>query len=135
MANAIYDKGREAFAKGEISWTSHDIKLVLIDVAEYTPSLTTHQYLSDVPSAARIATSGNLASKTATAGVCDAADVVLSGVTGDTAEALVIYRDTGTESTSPLIAYMDTGSGLPITPNGSDITIVWDSGAKKIFRL
>ena len=34
-----------------------------------------------------------------------------------------------------LIAYIDTATGLDVTPNGSDITITWDSGASKIFSL
>jgi len=67
--------------------------------------------------------------------VADAADVILSSVTGDTCEAIVIYKHTGTESTSRLIAYIDTATGLPVTPNGGDITIQWDSGANKIFKL
>ena len=33
----------------------------------------------------------------------------------------MIYKDTGSEATSPLIAYIDTATGLPITPNGGDI--------------
>lgn len=28
-----------------------------------------------------------------------------------------------------------TGSNLPITPNGGNITVTWDSGANKIFKL
>ena len=35
-------------------------------------------------------------------------------------EAIVIYVDTGTEATSPLVAFIDTATGLPITPNGGD---------------
>ena len=32
--------------------------------------------------------------------------------------------------------YIDSGfTGLPVTPNGSDLTIVWDSGSNKIFKL
>jgi hypothetical protein len=38
--------------------------------------------------------------KTVTDGVADANDVTLTAVTGDPSEALVIYKDTGTESTS-----------------------------------
>ena len=135
MANAMYDKGRESFLKGEISWNSDDIKVVLVDTADYTVNLSTDQYLSDVASGGRVATSGNLASKTTAAGVADAADVTLTAVTGDVSEALVIYKDTGTASTSRLIAYIDTATGLPVTPNGGDITITWDSGSNKIFKL
>lgn len=135
MANALYDLGRQAFLTGSISWTSDDIKVVLIDTNDYTVNLATHQYLSDVPSIARVATSSNLSSKTATAGVADAADIVFADVTGDVSEAIIIYKDTGIESTSPLIAYIDTSTGLPITPNGADIIVSWSDGANKIFKL
>ena len=135
MSNALYDKGREGFAGGAIDWDTDNIKLVLIDTADYTVNLATHDNLDDIPAAARVATSGNLASKTVAAGVADAADLTLSAVTGDPSEALAIYKDTGTESTSRLIAYIDTATNLPITPNGGDINVVFDSGANKIFKL
>lgn len=135
MANALYDKGRQKFLEGSIDWLNDAIKVVLIDTADYTVDLATHDFLDDIPAAARVATSGNLASKTSTDGVADAADVTLSSVSGDESEALVIYKDTGTEGTSALIAYIDTATGLPVTPNGGDINIVWDDGADKIFKL
>ena len=135
MANGLYDKGREGFLDGSIDWDTDNIKVVLVDAADYTVNLATDDNLDDVPAAARVATSANLASKTVTDGVADAADVTFSSVTGDPSEALVIYKDTGVESTSRLIAYIDTATGLPVTPNGGDITIAWDSGANKIFKL
>jgi hypothetical protein len=135
MANALYDLGRESFLRGEISWNADDIKCVLVDLADYTPTLATDQFLSDVPVAARVATSPNLASKDTTDGVADAADSTFTAVTGDQSEALVIYQDTGVEGTSRLIAFIDTATGLPVTPNGGDITVQWDNGANKIFKL
>ena len=135
MANALYDKGRQGFLEGDIDWTGDNIKLLLVDTADYTVDLATHDFLDDVPVAARVATSGNLGSKTATDGVADAADVTLSSVSGDQSEAIVIFQDTGVESTSRLIAYIDTATNLPVTPNGGDITIQWDNGANRIFKL
>ena len=135
MANALYDKGRQAFLEGSIAWLSANIKLALMDNADYTVNLATHDFFDDVTSAGRVAISGNFASKTSTDGVADAADVTLSAVTGDSIESIVIYKDTGTESTSPLIAYIDTATNLPVTPNGGDITVQWDNGANKIFKL
>jgi hypothetical protein len=135
MANALYGKGREKFLNADIDWAADNIKIVLVDVADYTVSIDTHEFLSDIAAGARVATSGNLASKTSTLGVADAADVTLTAVTGDQSEALVIYKDTGSAATSPLIAYMDTATGLPVTPNGADITITWDNGSNKIFKL
>jgi hypothetical protein len=135
MANALYDRGRQAFLEGTIASLTDNIKCVLVDTATYTVNLATHQFLSDIPAGERVATSANLGTKTTAAGVFDAADVVFSAVTGDVAEALVIYKDTGVAATSPLIAYIDTATGLPVTPNGGDITVTWDSGANKIFKL
>jgi hypothetical protein len=135
MANALYDKGREGFLDGSIDWDSDDIRVILIDTDDYTVNLATHDNLDDIPAAARVATSGALTGKTVTDGVADADDVTFSSVTGDQSEALVIYKHTGTESTSRLIAYIDSATGLPVTPNGGDITVQWDNGVNKIFKL
>lgn len=138
MANALYDLGREKFlghATIDLDWINDDIKAVLVDTGAYTVNLATHEFLSDIPVGARIATSSNLAGKTSTAGVADADDITFTGVTGATVEALVLYKDTGVAATSPLIAYIDSATGLPFTPNGSDVDVIWDSGANKIFKL
>ena len=135
MANALYDKGREKFLKGEIDWLSDDIKIALIDTADYTPNLASDEFLDDISGDAIIATSGNLGNKSATNGIADADDVTFENVTGDQAEILVVYKDTGNASTSPLIARIDTATGLPITPNSGDITVQWDSLSNKIFKL
>ena len=129
----MYGKGREAFLNGSISWSSDNIKCVLVDTADYTVSINSHDFLDDIASGARVATSGNLASKTSTLGTADAADVTFSAVTGDPSEAVVIYKDTGNAATSALIAYIDTATGLPVTPNGGDITVQWN--ASGIFTL
>lgn len=136
MANAVYDKAREAFLGADIDWLADNIKIYL--VRGYTPNTATHDFLDDVTGAGGtlVATSANLSSKTATAGVADAADVTYTTVASGAACAhLVIAKDTGTASTSPLIAVIDTATGLPITPNGGDITIQFDSGSNKIFKL
>lgn len=135
MANALYGLGRKKFLDADIDWSADNIKVVLVDAADYTVSIDTHEFLSDIAGGARVATSGNLASKTSTLGVADAADVTFSAVTGDQSEALVIYKDSGSAATSALIAYIDTATGLPVTPNGADITVTWDNGANKIFAL
>lgn len=147
MANALYDYGRELFAAGDISWTSSGgdtIRVFLVDGADYTPDLATHQFLDDVPVAGRIGNSGGTDRTDAeqltlidpTDGVCDASDATLTSVTGDEAEYILIFKDDGVADTSsPLIALIDTATGLPVTPNGGDITIQWDDAADKIFKL
>jgi hypothetical protein len=135
MANALFDAGRERFLGGDNDWDANNIKLVFVDHADDNPNVTTDDFLDDILGAARVATSGNFASKTKTAGVADAADVTVAAVSGDQFESVVIYADSGTESTSSLIAKIDTATGLPLTPSGGDVTVVWDNGTNKIFKL
>lgn len=136
MANALYDKGRQGFLDGSIDWDTDSIKAVL--VRGYTVNLSTHDMLDDVTTAGGtlVATSAALGTKTVTDGVADAADPTLTAVTaGAACPCIIIYKDTGTASTSRLIAYIDTATGLPVTPNGGDITIQFDSGTNRIFKL
>lgn len=133
MSNALYGLGREAFLGGDLDWDANTIKIYLVDGADYTVNLSTHDFADDISSPAKVATSNALASKTNALGVADAADVTLSAVTGDPSEIIVVWQDSGTQSTSRLIAYIDTGTGLPVTPNGGDITVQWH--ASGIFTL
>ena len=135
MANALYDRGREGFLAGDIDWDADDIRLVFVDEADDTIDLAADEDLADRAAGSRVATSDALASKTVTDGVADAADKTVSAVTGDPFESIDIYQHTGTEATSLLIANIDTATGLPLTPNGGDVTVTWDSGANRIFKL
>lgn len=71
-----------------------------------------------------------------TNGVFDAADSTFTSVAvsgSKTVQALVVYKDTGSAATSPLIAYIDGFTA--VTPSGGNITVTWDNGASKIFAL
>lgn len=129
MAAALYDKGRNAFATAGINWTSDTIKVALCG-SGYSADMSNDQYYSSVSG---VITTVALANKTAAAGVVDADDVTTGSLsTGSTLTQLVIYKDTGTASTSPLIARIDVTS----TPtNGGTITVQWDNGSNKIFKL
>lgn len=134
MANALFDSGRSKFLTADIDLDG-TIKLSFIDHGVDTPNVSTDDFYDDV-SAGEIGVSGAFATKTFTAGVFDADDVTVSAVSGAQFESIVIWQDTaGASSTDPLIAYIDTATGLPTTPNGGDITVAWDSGANKIFKL
>ncbi len=135
MANTLYDFARQRFLEAQINWMSDNIKCILVDTGAYTPQTAVHQYLADIPISARIAGPVTLTSKATTGGAADAADCTFTSVSGPSIEAIVIYSDTGSEATSPLIAYIDTATGLPITPNGGDIIVTWDNGTNKIFKV
>ena len=141
MTNLLYDKYREAqlSGTGAVSWGTGSggdtIKAVLVDTGAYTLNAATHQFLSDVPAGARISTSPAFNGKTVVAGVADANDITFPAVVGPNCEALVIIKDTGSPATSPVIAYIDSATGLPVTPNGGDVGVTWDNGANRIFKL
>lgn len=132
MANAIYPKAKQKFLDALIDMPTDTIKIALIDTGVYTYS-STHEFWS-AASAAEIGTSQTLNSKTITDGVFDADNVTFTSVTGASVEALIIYKDTGSAATSPLIMYIDVAaSGLPVTPNGNNIDVQFN--ASGIFAL
>lgn len=135
MANTLYDYCRQRFMEAQINWMTDTVKVILVSTSAYTPQTAVHQYLADIPVSARIAGPVTLTAKATTGGAADAADCTFTSVSGATINAIVIYKDTGTDATSPLIAYIDTATGLPITPNGGDIIVTWDNGVNKIFRV
>ena len=108
------------------------MKVALVDTGTYTYS-SAHDFYDDV-SAGVVGTPQTIANTTVTNGLFDGDNVTFTAVAGNTVEALVIYIDTGVPGTSRLVAYIDTGvTGLPVTPNGGDITITWN--ASGIFQL
>lgn len=137
MANALFTPAKESFISQNpsIDMDSDNIKVVGVDHGTDTPVPATDQFLSDIAAGARIFTTANLASKSVTGGVFDAADITTTGVSGASTESIVVYKDTTVAGTSPLVAYFDTGTGFPFTPNGGEVTIQWDNGAAKIFAI
>ena len=116
-----------------INMLTDNIKIVGVDAADYTANLTNDDYLADIPAAARVATSANLASKTFTGVTFDADNISIAGVTGDEFEEIVAYADSGAESTSRLLWRMTAGTGLPFRPNNGQVDFTWN--ASGIFSL
>lgn len=134
MANTFYPKGAEKMLSAAINYTSDTIKAVLVSSA-YTYSAA-HEFLSDLGTT--IGTAQTLGTKSVTGGVFDAADLDFGALApGDTVKALVLVKDTGNPSTSPLLMYLDSGPsvGLPFNTNGGGVTVPWNGDAKKIARL
>lgn len=122
MSNGLYAAAGALILGGGLNWGSDTLSAGILDAADYTPNLASHDFYDDVPSGARVA-SGTLASKTTTAGTFDAADLVLSSVVGDPTELVLLWRSSGAESAQNLIILWDTG--VSVTPNGGNITLQW----------
>ena len=107
---------------------------LLIDTGTYSYS-DADDFFDDLSGVVGTAAGEEITTPTVTSGVFDGDNVTFSAVTGNTVEAIVIYRkNAGATSTHYLVAFIDTGvTGLPVTPNGGDITITWAGGG--IFEL
>lgn len=136
MANFIYKKAKESFLKGEINLYSNTIKVLILNNS-YNPNAETHQFVSDINSSYIEARSSALNNKSVVLGVFDADDIDISDYSGNSFNALALYVDSGSDSTSRLVAYIDTSTGLPFsTANTSAVvTIVWNNDSTKIISL
>lgn len=135
MTNAVYPKAKELMLGAGLNLLSATVQAILIDTSLYTYSAA-HQYLSDIPAGARVGTPQTLTGKSITNGVFDAADPSWSGLSGTPSiEAVALVVNTGTESTSPLLAFFDTATGLPISSGATGGTVAWDNGASRIFAV
>ena len=134
MANSLYIKGKEKMLAAGINFATDTIKAALVK-STYVVDLANDEFYSTL-STYVLDTDVALTSKGITGGAFDADDVVWSAVAaGDTAKAVVLYKDTGTAGTSPLLAYIDTITGFPLATNGGDVSVKWDNGVYKIFSL
>jgi hypothetical protein len=141
VANAVFPKAKEGFLDGSIDLDTASIKVAL--VRDYTYD-GTDEFVDDVTATGTLhATSGTLTSVDVTNGVFDAADVTFTTPASNTNDhSLLIFQSSAVgggsdvaASSQRLIAWIDTGTGIPIKPAGGDITVVWDNGSDKIFSL
>lgn len=126
---------------GEIDYDTHTIKVALC-TSTYTPDQDAHDYFNDITNEVSgtgyTAGGETLASKTVnyTSGTnttaFDAADTAWAAST-ITARYAIVYRDTGTASTSPLIGYVDFGADVSST--SGTFSIVWDAGGIFTFTV
>jgi hypothetical protein len=141
MANALFPLGRQGFLDGSINFPTGTIKVSLVRGYTYNAA---HQFVSDVTGAGgTLASTATLGSKTATNGTANAANSTFTAVTTNASNhSLLIYQSSAATggadvaaTAQRLIAWIDTGTNLPVVPNGGDITVTWNTGTDKIFTL
>lgn len=144
MANAMFDISRNVASGDDSTFAYVDvlnstIRAMFVDHADDTPSVANDQDIADIAPAARvpaISSCPSLTSKTigtVAVGVFDAADTTFTSLSGDQVESLILFYDSGVETTSRLFAYWDTATGLPLTPNGGNVVVTWN--ASGIWRF
>ncbi|MBP7406069.1 MAG: hypothetical protein KA973_14240 [Candidatus Microthrix sp.] len=136
-----YGKLLNTLWTGGVNFTSDTIKGALV-TSSYTFDQDTHDYFDDITNEVTgtgyTAGGATLASKTLTytAGTntiaIDAADLAWTTST-ITARGLVIYKSTGTGSTSPLIGFIDFGADVIST--AGTFTVTFDAGGIGTFAV
>lgn len=140
----VYDKAREAFlgvASGSINWINDTIKATLVS-SSYSPNQSSHQYVDPAITAHTGSWSTQtLTGKTATNGEAYAENVTFPSIpVGSTIDYLVIFKEAGIpggQTACRLIALLDSAhiTGLPLTGSGASVTVNFNTGPYKIFKL
>ncbi len=131
MTNAIYPVWKQeiiqATANSALNGSgTTGVFVALVDTGTYTYSAA-HEFYSELSGV--VGTDQEVgATKTYVNGVLDGADLTYTAVSGNTVEALILYvKNAGANTTWRLFCYIDTSvTGLPVTPNGGDITVTWN---------
>lgn len=122
MASQLYPKGAAHIlgAATKVDLVADNIKILF-----YSGAFSSgHEFVSDLTGASIIARSGNLAGKTVTSGVFDANDLTVTAVSGAAFTHVILYKDSGADATSPLLAIFDVSS---FTPSGGDVNVVFNA--------
>lgn len=138
MADSLYTDFRNAML-GNPTHTQPDlqdnpVRAILRDEGADALNLADVD-LADILTAARIGETANLTDTVGTAGdgAYDHTDETISTVSGATVESLDYFHETGTDSTSALFWNIDSWTGLPLTPNGGDVTLQPAAGG--VFQI
>jgi hypothetical protein len=141
MANNAFPNGITGLMTGLIDLDTAVIKAALVRGYTYSSS---HTFVSDVTGAGGTlnGTSAALGSVTVTSGVFDAADTSVSATANATDHGVLIFQSSAVTggadvaaSAQRLIAYLDSGTNLPIQPGTTTVSIAWDNGTNKIIKF
>lgn len=131
MANAVFREYKQSLLAGDANTAltgsgSTGLFVALIDLGTYTFDAA-DQFYSDITGV--VGTDQEITTVTTTDGLIDGDNVTFTAVTGNSVEALILYRkNAGANTTWRLVAFIDTGvTGLPVTPNGGNIVITWNA--------
>lgn len=130
----LYNEYKSDLMKGVHDHTANTVKVALFTA--YTPNIDTHTHFGEVVAAGTQATGAGytargvaVATKTVTKdttndrGVFDADNASWTALNVGTPSHAVIYKDTGTDSTSKVIGYW----AISTASNGGDYTLAFDA--------
>lgn len=141
MANAAFTPAKEGFIDGTIDLDTAVIKCAFVRGYVFNAA---HKFVSDVTGAGGTlnGTSAALTTKTVTGGVFDADDTTITTTANATDHGLLLFQSSAVTggadvaaTAQRVIAYYDTGTGLPIQPGTGATPVTWDNATNKILKV
>jgi hypothetical protein len=135
MSNFVYSKAKQNILNGVFDFSTDDIRVLFVN-QNYSPNQTSNEYVSDIPGSAIVYRSEELVNFTNTLGVLDADDLLITNYPGYAFKYLILYKNTGSDQSSPLIAKIEDSTGLPFVGSSPiTLSITWDNGPNKIIAI
>lgn len=111
-----------------VDFDADNIDVSLLDQTDAGTITSSFVDYDEVDAATVVATTDVTVSSITNGVVTLSGAITFSSVSGDAADYLTVWKNSGTPATSPLIITWDSAStGLPVTPNGGDIIATWGS--------
>lgn len=125
MSTFKYYNANVLLGTKQLNWETATLGCLLV-TSDYA-ALPTDLYVSHIPSSSIIVRSGALTGANIVKGVYSAVVPTFAALLSPLiAVAVILYQNTGTDSTSPLIYYSSDGIGFPFKPIGANYAVAFD---------
>ncbi len=131
--NSVYLPGLIYIYSGSLSLTSADVRALLLNSDDYIFD-NTDEFLSDIPSGARLCAAVALTGLVLSVGSggvvwsCSSPITFIAPTDGETAAAMLLYDHSGgADSARRLIGYISIGYNFPLDLNGNNASIDIDA--------
>jgi hypothetical protein len=122
MANQLFPQGAaHILGKTAALNCAADVLKIMFYAGAFNPA---NEYVADLTPAQIIARSVQLTGITTTNGTLACNNVTLTAVSGAPFAQVFLYKDTGADSSSPLVANFDIVS---FAPTGADVSVVFNA--------
>jgi hypothetical protein len=138
--SGYFTPGIEGYLKGEIDFDTAVFKASF--VRGYTFDAT-DKFVSDVTAGGGTINGTSAAlTMTVTGGTVDAADTTVTTVASAVDHGILVFQASAVgggadvaAGAQRVVAYYDTGTGLPIQPGSGATPITWDNGTNRVFKV
>ena len=126
----IFNQVKTLVSKKRLDLESDRICAVLLN--DYFTPDKDNQFLSEIPEINISSEPVELKNKSFENYVFDADDISFPCVCGNDITGILIYQGCKKHH---LIGFIDKAFSLPVIPNGGNIDVTWDNGARKILEM